>query len=128
MNENEINVRTAQVVDAAMKVHSTLGPGLLESAYEACLAYELRKRGLRVETQRLLPVMYDGVEVELAYRLDVLVDDEVIVELKTVAKLLPIHEAQLLSYLKLSRHRVGLLINFREVHLKDGIKRMVHRL
>jgi GxxExxY protein len=72
--------------------------------------------------------MYDGVEVELAYRLDVLVDDEVIVELKTVAKLLPIHEAQLLSYLKLSRHRVGLLINFREVHLKDGIKRMVHGL
>ena len=72
--------------------------------------------------------LYDGVEVELAYRLDVLVDDEVIVELKTVAKLLPIHEAQLLSYLKLSRHRVGLLINFREVHLKDGIKRMVHGL
>ena len=128
MNVNEINVRTAQIVDAAMKVHSTLGPGLLESAYEACLAYELRKRGLRVVRQPLLPVMYDDVEIELAYRLDLVVDDVVIVELKTVRRLLPIHEAQLLSYLKLSHHRVGLLINFRQVRLKNGIKRMVHRL
>ena len=128
MNENEINVRTAQVVDAAMRVHSTLGPGLLESAYEACLAYELRKRGLHVVTQPILPVIYDDMEIELAYRLDLLVDNAVIVELKTVSKLLPIHEAQLLSYLKLSHHRVGLLINFREVHLKNGIKRMVHQL
>jgi len=128
MNENEINVRTAQVVDAAMKVHSTLGPGLLGSAYEACLAYELRKRGLHVVTQPILPVIYDDMEIELAYRLDLLVDNAVIVELKTVSKLLPIHEAQLLSYLKLSHHRVGLLINFREVHLKNGIKRMVHQL
>lgn len=128
MNVNEINVRTGQIVDAAMKVHSTLGPGLLESAYEACLAYELRKRGLHVVTQPILPVIYDDIEVELAYRLDLLVDNEVIVELKTVKKLLPIHKAQLLSYLKLSHHRVGLLINFREVRLKNGIRRMVHRL
>lgn len=127
MNNNEINVRSGQVVDAAMKVHSTLGPGLLESAYEACLAYELRKRGLEVLIQLPMPVMYDGVQIDLAYRLDLLVDDAVIVELKTAAKLAPIHEAQLLSYLKLSRHHVGLLINFREAHLKDGIKRLVHR-
>ena len=128
MNENEINVRTAQVVDAAMRVHSTLGPGLLESAYEACLAYELRKRGLHVVTQPILPVIYDDMEIELAYRLDLLVDNAVIVELKTVQKLIPIHEAQLLSYLKLSHHRVGLLINFREVRLKNGIKRLVQGL
>ena len=128
MNASEINVRTAQIVDAAMKVHTTLGPGLLESAYEASLAYELRKRGLHVVTQPILPVIYDDMEIELAYRLDLLVDKAVIVELKTVQKLLPIHEAQLLSYLKLSHHRVGLLINFREVHLKNGIKRMVHGL
>ena len=128
MNASEINVRTAQIVDAAMKVHTTLGPGLLESAYEACLAYELRKRGLLVVTQPILPVIYDDMEIELAYRLDLLVDKAVIVELKTVQKLLPIHEAQLLSYLKLSHHRVGLLITFREVHLKNAIKRMVHRL
>ncbi|MDB4891178.1 MAG: hypothetical protein JWL61_3033 [Gemmatimonadetes bacterium] len=128
MNVNEINVRTAQVVDAAMKVHSTLGPGLLESAYEACLAYELRKRGLHVVTQPILPVIYDDIEIELAYRLDLLIDNAVIVELKTVSKLLPIHKAQLLSYLKLSHHRVGLLINFREVRLKNGIKRLVHHL
>ncbi|MEO5814731.1 MAG: GxxExxY protein [Gemmatimonadaceae bacterium] len=128
MNVNEINVRTARVVDAAMKVHSTLGPGLLERAYEACLAYELRKRGLHVVTQPILPVIYDDIEIELAYRLDLLVDNAVIVELKTVSKLLAIHKAQLLSYLKLSQHRVGLLINFREVHLKNGIKRLVNRL
>lgn len=127
MHNNEINVRSGQVVDAAMKVHSTLGPGLLESAYEACLAYELRKRGLEVHTQLAMPVIYDEVEIDLAYRLDLLVDNVVIVELKTVAKLAPVHEAQLLSYLKLSQHHVGLLINFREAHLKDGIKRLVHR-
>lgn len=128
MNVNEINVRTAQVVDAAMKVHTTLGPGLLESAYEACLAHELRKRGLTVETQRVMPVTYDGVDIELAYRIDLLVDGVVIVELKTVSKLLRVHQAQLLSYLKLSHYRVGLLINFRQLRLKNGIKRLVHRL
>jgi len=128
MNVNEINVRTAQVVDAAMKVHSTLGPGLLESAYEACLAHELRKRGLHVVTQSILPVTYDGVEIDLAYRLDLIVDNAVVVELKTVSKLLRIHHAQLLSYLQLSQHRVGLLINFRQLRLKNGIRRLVHRL
>ena len=128
MNVDAINDRSGQVVDAAMRVHSALGPGLLEGAYEACLAYELRQRGLRVVAQLPLPVVYEGVRIELGYRVDLLVDDAVVVELKAVAKLLPIHEAQLLSYLKLSEYRVGLLINFHVLHLKDGIKRMVNNL
>jgi GxxExxY protein len=126
MNAAEMNVRSGQVVDAAMRVHSALGPGLLESAYEACLAYELRKRGLRVRRQVAMPIVYDGVTMELAYRADLLVDGVVLVELKTVAKLIPIHEAQLLSYLKLSGLRLGLLINFHELQLKNGIKRLMN--
>jgi GxxExxY protein len=126
MDIDEINARSGQVVDAAMRVHSILGPGVLESSYEVCLAYELRKRGLRVLVQLPLPVVYEDVRIELGYRVDLLVDDAVIVELKAVAKLLPIHEAQLLSYLRLSNHRVGLLINFHALHLKDGITRMVN--
>jgi GxxExxY protein len=126
MNAAEMNVRSGQVVDAAMRVHSALGPGLLESAYEACLAYELRKRGLRVRRQVAMPILYDGVTMELAYRADLLVDDVVLVELKTVAKLIPIHEAQLLSYLKLSGLRLGFLINFHELQLKNGIKRLMN--
>jgi GxxExxY protein len=128
MNVAEINVRTGQVVDAAMKVHSALGPGLLESAYEACLAYELRKRGRHVVTQSPLPVVYDDVRIDVGYRADMLVDNVVMVELKAVVKVLPLHEGQLLSYLRLSEYRVGLLINFHEVRLKDGIKRLVHEL
>ena len=108
-----------------MKVHSALGPGLLESAYEACLKHELMKRGLEVKCQVELPVCYDGIELDAGYRIDLLVSDEIIVELKSVDKIAPIHEAQLLSYLKLSNLHVGLLINFNVVHLKDGIKRMV---
>ena len=126
MDLSEIDVRSGQVVDAAMRVHSALGPGVLESAYSACLTHELRTRGLRVLVQQPLPVSYRGIEVELGYRLDLVVDDVVLVELKAVAKLLPIHEAQLWSYLKLSGIQVGLLINFHVVHLKDGIKRMVN--
>ena len=128
MDFAEISVRSGQVVDAAMRVHSALGPGLMEGASEACLAHELRKRGLRVLVQQPLPVVYDGIRIELGYRADLLVNDAVVVELKAVAKLLPIHEAQLLSYLKLSDLRVGLLINFHVPHLKDGIKRMVNGL
>ncbi|RRR69923.1 MAG: GxxExxY protein [Candidatus Viridilinea halotolerans] len=124
----ELNQISGQIVDAAIKVHTALGPGLLESAYEVCLAHELRKRGLKVHTQVLLPVVYDGVEIDAGYRLDLLVEDAVIVELKAVTKVLPIHEAQLLSYLKLSGCKVGLLINFHVLHLKDGIKRMVNKL
>lgn len=128
MNDGEINARTGLVVDSAMKIHSALGPGLLESAYEVFLVRELRRRGLSVEVQVPLPVVFDGARADLAYRVDLLVDDAVVVELKAVAKLLPIHEAQLLSYLKLSGHRVGLLINFHVLHLKDGIRRLVNKL
>ena len=125
MNINDI---TGQIVDAAMHVHSALGPGLLESAYEACLAHELRTRGLCVSTQVALPVRYEDVQVDAGYRIDLLVEDSVIVELKSVDKIAPIHEAQLLTYLKLSDKRVGLLINFNVLHLKDGIKRMANNL
>ncbi|HKG92292.1 MAG TPA: GxxExxY protein [Gemmatimonadaceae bacterium] len=128
MRRQEIDWRTGQVVDGAIRVHSALGPGLLESAYEACLAHELRKRGLGVRTQVPLPIVYDGVRIDLGYRIDLLVDDAVVVELKAVTRLHPIHEAQLLSYLKLSGHRVGLLINFHSLHLRDGIRRMVNNL
>jgi GxxExxY protein len=113
------------VIDAAMRVHSSLGPGLLESTYEACLAQELRKAGLSVQTQVPLPVVYDGVKLEVGYRVDLLVEDVVIVEVKSVEGLAPIHQAQVLSYLKLSGRSLGLLINFNVVHLKDGIKRFV---
>lgn len=122
----ELNEITGQVVNAAMKVHTILGPGLLESAYAACLAHELRERGLRVETQVPLPVTYKGVQLEVGYRIDLLVESRVIVELKAVEKMVPIHDAQLLSYLKLSGHKIGLLINFNVVQLKDGIRRLAN--
>lgn len=109
-----------------MKVHTALGPGLLESAYETCLAYELRQRSLGVETQVTLPVKYDGVKLNAGYRLDLLVESRVIVELKAIEKMTPLHEAQLLSYLKLSGCKVGLLINFNVERLKDGIKRIAN--
>jgi len=121
-----INEVTGAVVDGAIKVHSVLGPGLLESAYHACLAYELRKRGLEVATQVELPVRYESIRVDLGYRIDLLVERSVVVELKTVTKLLRVHEAQLLSYLKLGNFRAGLLINFHAARLKDGITRMVN--
>lgn len=123
MDTNEIS---GAVVDAAMKVHTALGPGLLESVYEKCLKHELTKRGLRVEAQIWLPVIYDGVEIEGGYRIDLLVEGQVVVELKVVEQILDIHKAQLLSYLKLSDKRVGLLINFNVVHLRDGIRRLVN--
>ena len=125
MNGNELNERSGAVVDAAMKVHSALGPGLLESAYQACLTHELQLRGLQVMTQIALPVTYRGIRLEVGYRIDLLVDNAVVVEVKAIAKVLPVHHAQLLSYLRLSGHRLGLLINFHEIHLKHGIKRMV---
>ena len=115
------------VITAAMKVHSLLGVGLLESAYEACLAHELRKQGLKVQTQVPLPVVYDGVRLDIGYRVDVLVEDCIIVELKAVEKILAVHEAQLLSHLKVSGIHLGLLINFKVPHLKDGIKRLVNK-
>ena len=122
----EINSITGSIVDAALKVHTALGPGLLESVYEKCLKHELGKRGLRVETQVWVPVVYDGLEIEGGYKIDRLVEDSVIVELKVVEQILPIHRAQLLSYLKLTHKEVGLLINFNVVHLRDGIRRLVN--
>jgi GxxExxY protein len=120
-----INQVSGAVVNSAMKVHSILGPGLLESAYNACLAHDLRKRGFRVDTQVGLPVIYEGEKLDLGYRIDLLVENLVIVEVKCVEAVHPVHEAQLLSYLRLSGKNVGLLINFHVAHLKDGIKRMV---
>ena len=123
----DIDRTTGQVVDAAMRVHSTLGPGLLESAYRLCLSHELRKRGFDVQLEVPLPILYDGVKIDAGYRLDIVVESAVLVELKAVTKQLPIHEAQLLSYLKLGDYRVGLLINFHVRQLKNGITRMVNR-
>ena len=120
-----VNHITGLIVTAAMKVHSILGPGLLESAYQACLARELRKQGLRVLTEVELPVVYDGEEIELGFRMDIVVEDLVVVEVKCVEALHRVHHAQLLSYMRLSGKHVGLLINFHVSHLRDGIKRMV---
>ena len=124
----DINKLSGLIIEAAMRVHTALGPGLLESAYESCLLHELRKIGLTVLSQIMLPLEYDGVVIDAGYRIDLLVADSVIVELKAVEKILPIHEAQLISYLKLSNKSLGLLINFNVVHLKDGIKRMANGL
>lgn len=124
---DSLNAVTGEILQAAFKVHSTLGPGLLESAYEVCLAHELRKRGLRVETQLAVPVVYDGIQVDLGYRIDLLVEDSVVVELKAIETVLPVHKAQLLSYLRLSKQKVGLLINFHVDRLKDGITRIVNK-
>ena len=123
-----INNITDKIISAAIAVHRELGPGLLESAYEACLVYELVQRGLSIEQQKTLPVIYRDVRVDCGYRIDLFVEKQVIVELKAVEKLEPIHKAQLLSYLKLSGCKVGLLINFNVKILKDGIHRIVNDL
>lgn len=119
---NEI---TGDIINCGYKVHTALGPGLLESTYQACFAYELRKAGHEVAVEVALPVVYDNVKLEVGYRIDLLVDNRVIIEVKSVDALAPIHEAQLLSYMKLSGKSVGLLMNFNVLHLKDGIKRLV---
>jgi GxxExxY protein len=113
------------IVDCSIRVHRELGPGLLESVYEVCLMKELISEGLTVRRQVALPVFYNGENIGLDFKIDLLVEDEVIVELKTVDSILPVHEAQLLTYLKLSEKRLGLLINFNVKLLKDGIKRMI---
>src|SRR4051812_49054751 len=114
-----------EIVDSAFKVHNELGAGLLECIYVACLVYELRKRGLRVETEVVVPVFYDGVRLDVGLRLDVLVEGKIIIEAKAVEKIIPVHEAQILTYLKLSQRRVGFLINFNTSLIKNGIKRFV---
>ena len=117
---------TESIIGAAVEVHRALGAGLLESAYEACLAFELAHRGLVVKQQRMLPVVYREVKLDCGYRLDFLIEGKVIVEIKAVDHLAPIHQAQLLSYLKLSGCKVGLLINFNTKAVKDGIRRVVN--
>ena len=124
-SENEISCR---IIGAALEVHSALGPGLLESAYEVCLYQELTARGIRTQRQFEIPVTYRGVALECGYRADLLVEEEVIVELKAVDRLQPVHFAQALTYLRLSEKKLCLLLNFNEAHLRDGIHRVVNRL
>jgi len=123
---DQLNAVTEQTIGAAMAVHRALGPGLLESAYEACLAFELRDRGLKVEQQKPLPVVYRGVKLDCGYRLDLLVEDCVIVEVKAIERLTTVQDAQLLSYLRLMACPVGLLLNFHCSMLKNGIRRIVN--
>ncbi len=120
-----MNDLTEKIIGCAIKVHRILGPGLLESAYEVCLVHELKKSGLRAERQVPLPIVYDGIELDACYQLDIVVEDVIILELKSVERIMPIHEAQLLTYLKLTKKKLGLLINFNVELLKNGIKRKV---
>jgi GxxExxY protein len=120
----EINKITGEIIGAAMTVHTELGPGLLESIYEVCLIKELQLKGLKVDRQVPIPVIYRGEQLEAGFRIDLLVEDKVVVELKAAEKLLPIHEAQVLTYLKLTNQRLGLLLNFNVVSMQDGIKRV----
>jgi len=124
--KDRLDLITRRIIGAAIEVHRRLGPGLLESAYETCLAFELRQLGFKIEQQKPLPVVYKDVKLDCGYRLDLVVDDSVVVEVKAVDQLAPIHDAQLLSYLRLSRQRVGLLINFHVRVLKNGLKRIVN--
>ncbi len=125
ITEMELNKTTEQIIGAAIEVHKVLGPGLLESAYEECLCRELGLRGIQFERQRSLPVEYKGVKLDCGYRLDFLVENTVVVEIKSVSGIEPIHEAQLLTYLKLGGWKLGLLVNFNVPVLKDGIRRRI---
>lgn len=122
----ELNELTEKIIGCAIKVHRNLGAGLLESTYEVCLVHELKKAELNVESQVSLPVYYDGIKLEAGYKIDVLVENKVIVELKAVERVLPIHEAQLLTYLKLANKKIGLLLNFNVKILKEGIIRKIN--
>ena len=113
----------SEIVDSAFKVHSTLGPGLLENVYEICLAHELHRRGITFERQVSLPIIYEGLKLESGLRIDIIVDNSVVIEIKAVETLLDVHIAQLLTYLKLTHHRLGFIINFNVPRIKDGIKR-----
>ncbi len=122
----EINEITGKIIEAAMEVHSTLGAGLLESAYEECLCHELHNAGLNFERQKGVPIAYKKIKLDCGFRLDLLVAENVIVEIKAVDKILPIHQVQLLTYLKLTGLKVGLIINFNTISMKNGIKRVVN--
>jgi GxxExxY protein len=128
-HQADLNGLATAVLDCAFRVHSALGAGLLESSYQACLAYELTKAGYSIQTEAPCPLVYDGRKLaDVGYRIDLLVERELVVEIKAVDAIHPVHKAQLLSYLKLSDRKLGLLLNFNTVHLRDGIVRMVHRL
>lgn len=122
----ELNEISGRIIAAALKVHTAIGPGVLESVYQTCLLHELKKTGLAVQAQGALPVIYDGLYLDSGYRIDLLVEDTIIVELKCVEALLPIHKAQLLTYLRLANKPLGLLLNFNVVHLREGIKRVLN--
>lgn len=121
----EVNEITHDILDSAFKIHTALGPGLLESAYQACLCYELKKKGYKVESEKPLPLVYEEVKLDCGYRIDILVENQVVVELKTVEQFSEVHQAQILTYMKLSKTKYGLLINFNVKSLKDGIKRFI---
>lgn len=123
--ESERDPLTKQIIGFAIEVHRHLGPGLLESAYEECLCWEFREAGLAFRRQEALPIVYKGHRLDFAYRMDLVVENQVVLEVKTVDKLLPVHEAQLLTYLRMSGLRVGLLLNFHSAYLRDGILRRV---
>jgi GxxExxY protein len=127
MDRNSLNDTTRIIIKLAIKVHSKLGPGLLESVYRTCLAYELRNAGMHVVAEQVVPVFYDELQLDDGYRLDLLVNDAVIVEIKAVEKVLPVHLAQVLSYLRLTDKRVGLLLNFNAPRLIQGLRRVVNR-
>jgi len=124
----DINQLSSKIIGAAIEVHRTLGPGLLESAYEECLCYELELRRIKFERQRSLPIIYKGRRLDCGYRLDIVIENKIITELKSIEKIEPIHKAQLLSYLKLSGQKLGLLLNFNVSVMKDGIVRLVNQL
>jgi GxxExxY protein len=125
MNENDIS---KILVDCCFKVHTELGPGLLESVYEEVLSYEIIKRGLNLERQKGIPVVYDNLRMEIGFRADIIVENKVIIELKSIEAIAPVHSKQLLTYLKLTGMKLGLLVNFNEALIKDGIKRIVNNL
>ncbi|MDZ8184746.1 MAG: GxxExxY protein [Nostoc sp. ChiSLP02] len=125
MDENSLS---GVIIGCGMRVHTALGPGLLESAYEECLYYELRKKGLNVGKQVPLPLIYEEVKLDCVYRLDLIVENQVIIEVKSVESINPIHSVQLLTYLKLTNCKLGLILNFNVLHLKEGIKRVANKL
>ena len=125
MTRKDINDLTYKIIGAAIEVHKEIGPGLLESAYEACLVYELRKAGLQVEKQKSMPLAYEGEILEIGYRIDLMVESRIIVEIKSVEALSDVHLAQILTYLKLSKLHLGLLVNFNVSSLKKGIRRVI---
>ncbi|MDQ2103723.1 GxxExxY protein [Azospirillum isscasi] len=120
-----LNTLSREVMDAGYTVHSRLGPGLLESVCEACLAHELSKRGISIKRQVIVPVHYDDVRIDEGFRVDILVDDSIIIEIKAVERMVPVHEAQLLTYLRMTGHRLGFLMNFNVPRFKDGVRRRV---